>query len=505
MRDGGKYLALSHCWGKSQMMLKTTNATLADFTVQIPMSSLPNTYKDAFTVAKSIGIPYLWIDSLCIIQDDEADWHFQSAEMASIYRNAYLTIAAAASDNSDGGCFQDRKPSTVLDFPESHWHYVSSPRAEPYGTKSSIPRPRNIPKFRGFVRRLPLVKDLILQSPLNERAWTFQETTLSKRVIYFTKDQLIWRCQEGFRSEDGYLGKKFALDHEHVRSSSYDLYNKKVQVQIRTGDPRECAEIHDLRPSGDPWWEWVHDYSSRKLSYIKDRYAAFAGISVFYQDLNGCSIIAGLRSTHLPEDLLWIRSDSNSSHRFTEAPSWSWLSLNGPVRALSPQRQKESPNVPRERLEIEFIDHKVHWSKQPLTSWIYHGRIRLRGRISEAILGGETTQSHSTWGGDRSDYYALGPTPHIPGRKARSCNGMCVFDTKAPRIGEIVFCLLITENYSKSFEYSWNVLVLQPFGKDGNRFRRIGVGVISDSFIPAERLDEVDFFDEVEPEVVTLV
>jgi hypothetical protein len=336
-------------------MLKTTSDTLVQYTGQIPITSIPNTYKDAFIVARSIGVQHLWIDSLCIIQDDELDWHFQSAEMASIYRNACLTIAAADSYNSDGGCFREQQPSITLDFlkpptgeadQSSLQQVAKEPKLAFHGKISLLPsrtsensyggepstsqaiqlhsetsygrrlvsQMNGVPKVRGYVRRLPFVKELVLQSPLSKRAWTFQETTLSKRVLYFTRGQLIWRCQEGFRSEDGYIGKEFDVDLQRVESFAHDdnMSNilkfirdgRRVKHKIGEGDPRDRSEIHKPLPSSDPWWEWVHDYSSRSITYSSDKYAAFAGITVFYQDWKDCSVIAKLRTTHFPRDLL---------------------------------------------------------------------------------------------------------------------------------------------------------------------------------------------------------
>jgi hypothetical protein len=96
----GYWACLSHCWGEKQP-LKTTRDpdTLSQHQIAIPWDTLPKTFQDAIFVTRALGIQYLWIDSLCIIQDDSVDWQFQSAQMADIYRNSILTIAGSASSH----------------------------------------------------------------------------------------------------------------------------------------------------------------------------------------------------------------------------------------------------------------------------------------------------------------------------------------------------------------------------------------------------------------------
>ncbi|KAG5751657.1 hypothetical protein H9Q70_005713 [Fusarium xylarioides] len=105
--DRGRYIALSHCWG-DVMPLKTTRATFAEFCQKVDFARFPKTFQEAMVVCRKLNIEYLWIDSLCIIQDDEHDWAVESPKMCDVYQNAYLTIAAAAAHNSSEGLFRLR-------------------------------------------------------------------------------------------------------------------------------------------------------------------------------------------------------------------------------------------------------------------------------------------------------------------------------------------------------------------------------------------------------------
>ena len=97
------YIALSHCWGKNPIV-RTTTSTLAQRKQGIEISLLPPTFRDAIIIARRLDVRYLWIDSLCIIQDDELDWQTESAKMSTIYQHALLTISAGLSSHG-GGCF----------------------------------------------------------------------------------------------------------------------------------------------------------------------------------------------------------------------------------------------------------------------------------------------------------------------------------------------------------------------------------------------------------------
>jgi hypothetical protein len=96
--ERGKYIALSYCWGiSSSRILLTSN--LADLKQEIPSDMMPACFKDAVLIAKRLNIPYLWVDTMCIVQNDRVDWEIESSKMAEVYRNAAFVIAASSSSN----------------------------------------------------------------------------------------------------------------------------------------------------------------------------------------------------------------------------------------------------------------------------------------------------------------------------------------------------------------------------------------------------------------------
>ncbi|OCK90001.1 HET-domain-containing protein, partial [Cenococcum geophilum 1.58] len=141
-----RYIALSHRWGSSPC-ITTTSENLATMCENIDYTNLPQTFADAVVCAKNLGIKYLWIDSICVVQDDILDWQRQSAKMESYYSGAFVVIAAASADSGNAGFLKER-PSVYTGIP-----FESS------------------------------------------RAWCMQETILARRVLFFHHSEMLWQCQ----------------------------------------------------------------------------------------------------------------------------------------------------------------------------------------------------------------------------------------------------------------------------------------------------------------------
>ncbi|OCL01851.1 HET-domain-containing protein, partial [Glonium stellatum] len=149
-RSYGAYTALSHCWGKASTFT-TTTATLTERTEGMDIATLPQTFHDAIVITRKLGLRYLWIDSICIIQDDHEDWKREAANMLDVYKNSYLTLSAMSAENShEGFLHRKRSPSHIL----------------------------------------------------ATRGWTLQELILSNRVLHYSTEQMIWDCERRIR-EDG--------------------------------------------------------------------------------------------------------------------------------------------------------------------------------------------------------------------------------------------------------------------------------------------------------------
>ena len=280
----GQYAALSHCWGPpSKHPLKTTKGTLQYRLKEIPFKSLTKTFQDAVTVTRAIGLRYLWIDSLCIIQDDNSDWLNEASHMGSIYEKSQLTIAAAGAPDGSFGCFMER--------PEL------SPAVELHNISEHGERTGGI-----FVSMKCMKGDTHPDySPLNERAWITQEWLLSRRIVYYTKGQMVWSCKKKSQGED----------HERLRL-----------VARITADKLN-------------WTDLVGNFCARKLTFNTDKLIALHGIASAWEKRTGDKWIHGVWIGHLLKYLFWRAPEESTFAQLLirpgvlPIPSWSWASTQG--------------------------------------------------------------------------------------------------------------------------------------------------------------------------------
>jgi hypothetical protein len=259
--------------------LKTTMQTEKEFMKGIPPENLPQNARDAITVIRKLGIRYLWIDSLCILQDSKLEWVAESANMANIYQGSYLTIADGVSADSRGGFIRDYNLSYKLAL-------------------GSEPHLRTVPISVGLESQMIMLKypDHIgdgLESPLNQRAWTLQELGLSPRTVLFTAGEMDWQCRNHYESEIGFRTINFNL----VRG--FDGYGDS---RFDADDPKEATTM---------WADWMQDYASRRITYASDRTPAIAGIVDYYRLIMNYTPLLGLWRETLQTDLGWFLTHPN--------------------------------------------------------------------------------------------------------------------------------------------------------------------------------------------------
>ena len=191
-KESGEYVALSHCWGSliafdSGQHARTLKINLRDMLGGIPLNMLPQNFQDAVLIVRKLQLRFLWIDALCIIQDDPADWAREAARMNDVYGSAYLTIAATSAISSTDG-FLKRSQETTISIP-----YYKDVRADPAGLLFLAYMRTGGDQGSWFSN--------IETARWNTRGWTFQERFLSKRVLHFTERKLFWECRATDASE----------------------------------------------------------------------------------------------------------------------------------------------------------------------------------------------------------------------------------------------------------------------------------------------------------------
>ncbi|KAF4479303.1 hypothetical protein CGGC5_v012095 [Colletotrichum fructicola Nara gc5] len=173
----GQYVALSHCWGTAQSF-STLRSNVVKFRQYIAFEDLPKTFKDAIEITRKLEFRYLWIDSLCIVQDDPMDWEREAASMEHVFSSASVTIAASSARSSLEGFLPTRKE-------QQSFITIKTPSGGTVFIRKSIDN------FRRDVE----------ESVLNQRGWVLQERALARRTIHFTSSQVYWECGSGIHCE----------------------------------------------------------------------------------------------------------------------------------------------------------------------------------------------------------------------------------------------------------------------------------------------------------------
>lgn len=298
------YTALSYCWGTTNIA-KTTKANLLERKSSMPWACLPKVFQDAIALTRALGLKYIWIDALCIVQDDAADLDRQLSQMAQVYHEAYLVISADSANSADGRLFKERQRSLRI--------RTISPK-EPTEVSEVL--------LRDLIDHEPFGGRTIPGHnwPLATRGWTLQERFLATRIIHFSAAELVWECNERLRCECKYM------DHRAQKNDMYWTSLRSRYIHILHDDTADSERAVC-------WCEIVREYSGRKLSKDSDRLAAISGLASQFGNLAGWEYKAGIWTNHVLRMISWNRSPINTSRRPQEyvAPSWSWASVIGPI------------------------------------------------------------------------------------------------------------------------------------------------------------------------------
>lgn len=312
-----RYIVLSHRRQEDFLdEAKSTRKSLSDQMRGLILSKLPPIFTDTFEVASRMGVSYVWVYSLCVVQDDPVDRKREAAFLSQIYHNAYLTVAAAVPTTVPGqGLFRHGDSFGIL-----------SERLV-------------VPLDNGSIQEVIVMKkqwEAYAASPLVERGWCFQERELSRRIIHYTQNQVLWECHTIRASESLPDG---STTYSHWPQSPRNWPERLLDKQLR-GENVE-----------DAWYRGVEDYSLRRLTIATDKFPALAILAAVVREFKSptCRYLAGVWEDDFVSSLAWasrpLRSHSVvTNERYSEyvAPSWSWASVAGPVSYLPWLRRKPS-------------------------------------------------------------------------------------------------------------------------------------------------------------------
>jgi hypothetical protein len=328
------YLALSYCWGNPpHNPLRLTHSTSQSLHAGIPTSSLPQLFQDLVSLAQLLGVKYIWIDALCIQQDDKLDWEREAAVMGSIYRNAWLVVGATSSRDSS----QPLAPQAFQRVPITISEVESGEEGK--GVWGNV---------------LCSTQGGSITWPLHERGWCFQEMLLARRFLDFDSNGLQLHCCNGnMQAEDAQHDENVATTHvnlgseegQHEQSIELPRYTKWKPADFRQPwafrhfwsrfldsdlDKQQVKE-RDVRRA---WQEVLQMYTNRRLTYFSDLLPALGGIaSEYLKKVGGTDeYCVGLWKSSFVQDLCWTANHEAVPHESGDkAPSWSWASVSGSV------------------------------------------------------------------------------------------------------------------------------------------------------------------------------
>lgn len=329
------YIALSHCWGGNSHV-QTTITTLPVYVSKIDVNILPKTFADAIQTTRQLGVRYLWVDSLCIVQDSRIDWEREASHMGAYYRHALVTISAAHGSKSDAGLFVKRdslstQPSLIDIRYGSHYRQVYV-----YARDTSFQLSRS---SLGELKK-PL--------PLYGRSWVLQEQLLSPRTLTYGMFGISWRCQTMRFDERAPLSMKtgdfmkdkpgnlatFRGDPREIETTMTELQRNWIfprrSLDNTTEDANYFQTFHKYKHCNSTsdhfvhdWGRLVQDYTSRGMTRQTDKLIAISGIASIISSLKSLEYTAGIwNGSHemFVQGLLWSAS-KRGSRLFDIAPS----------------------------------------------------------------------------------------------------------------------------------------------------------------------------------------
>jgi hypothetical protein len=482
-----RYLTLSHCWGEYRIgTMNMASVATGEITQDMIASQ---TFQDAFAITRRLGFRHIWIDSLCIVQDDVADWAREAALMSDVYGHSVLNLVAAHARDGRDGCFHVRDILSVR--------------------PCQIPNPFNRASEVSFlvypVRIEKIYHEEVRSSPAYKRAWILQERLLAARTLYFGKNQLVWACGELEACEAFPCGANYGS----LRPFDQNPVDQQG-VRMLLNDGIEALGPRQQRIS-EAWARIVKMYTTASMIRPSDKLVALQGIATRAQEHIMGDYLAGLwkrTDKELIWSLLWfVDSAKKERQRPTEyrAPSWSWASIDGNIE-MSTADPRWNHRIHRGNLKLDFEPVSPFWvsfisvstEKADLEAAPYGavigGRLVVKGSLTKARIIKIVDQNKFAYKFFDAELYYDRYDRGTP-------LGLCHLDIPSEFLKEdTVTCLpLITENQKRGTSYTGESrihgLILR---KSGDYYQRVG------HFTTSTRR-KFDWPKELNPPKVTII
>ena len=341
-----EYATLSHCWGGTEH-ITTTIGTVEKRVAGIAFSELNQTFQDAVLVTRALGLRYLWIDSLCIVQGPGGDWDAESSLMGSVYSGGAINIAADGAEDGDQGFLSKRTP---LDFS------YTFPGKNLHGTiRLKASNREHFVEYSGNLRR---------------RAWVFQEYTLSTCSIRYNINGITWECRGGCKYDSEVI-----FEENEFRRNARALKNLPLHMRdVSSSSPAsKIPEIMAL------WRKLVVDYSKKELTYEKDILPALSGLASLVHTATRDQYLAGIWRSDLPAALQWVPEHPDWQSTTYLAPSWSWAACKRSCPVTYPLSSTA-------QFQVNVLDAGVTLAGENKFGRVVNGFLKLEGLVQRGVL-----------------------------------------------------------------------------------------------------------------------
>lgn len=359
------YMTVTHRWGFADEEKVTLNRnTYPSLKKGIPLSSMPRLFHEVINVALHLGVSYIWIDSFCIFQDkdDQTDWRREATKMQMVYSNSFCNISADDAISCSDTLFSEpRNPEEII--PQKV--HISPGLSDSLETGQSL----TIIDFNLWATQVDC-------SLVNSRGWVLQERVLSRRILHFGRRQLFWECKSVEACEAIPVPIR-------MPSGPSESYRVRFKQSVSLAPGRRLENPYEI------WHKMVRLYTKTELSFPSDKLVAISGLAKLFRDWTGDDYLAGLWRRNLEGELLWSNDmpqylgekETTKRPKQYRAPSWSWASVDGPLRASYPRLKDHC-------LEIKVEDVQLSYLTEDKTGEVTSGWLRLRGRLLETELVG---------------------------------------------------------------------------------------------------------------------
>lgn len=478
-----KYVALSYSWGspeQAKFQLKTDSKNLEEHLVDIDFKKLPQTISDFVRLSRALGIRYLWVDALCIIQNDRDDWSRESFRMSEVYFHSFITFCILRGDSCSSGFLNpDHRPQTVkvrfqsqLDTTISGHLYLRMLRPAIHTFENSLRRLATAVEGQ----YVPADLDFADQN-WAKRGWTFQEDAIPPRKIYF--GDLMFHMTSG--------NINLSADGSGFNHQTY------------------FEEKPSLRETLCSWYKLVSLYSERRLTVEKDRLPAISALArTINEEFSEQKYIAGLWESDLHRGLLWCTAEYMDYEDYYErlsknkevAPSWTWARCSSITSTTWPS----GPACPEVVMSSEFELQKAEILTEDFNPFglVIQGRLHLRAKVVKLPIVTETGKPrvksaklvkwlgiffrYSLW--SEMEEYIAHLSLDWDGRKVHDSGDKNV---RGPMDGLSMLLIARTSLDQSGMEMSLDItnqevmlgLLVRPVGEDGD-YERLGIWYTED-------------------------